>query len=132
MLNCYLVKVKVTGHYTKESPSCPASWRGSGCYDVDIKTWSNAQVEVWAESEDAAKQFAAGSEFKPRDCAVDVDNVQIVGVEFVSPLPDRDADEESGVIDICGLDKWEENEDYAEDNRVEFEWERYLEKKYGS
>lgn len=130
MLNQYEVSVRVDGHYVTESRSCPAQWRGSGCYDIEVPTWCNAAVEVWANSEEAARQFAAGYDYEMDGYTIEVDNAKVTRVTLVRHLPGRD-DEEAGVIEPVGLGHWEEDEDYAEDILIERGRERYLEEKYG-
>ena len=96
MLKQYKLKVRIDGHYMIEDPKCPFEWRGSGCYDKEVKTWANMNLEVWAKSPKEAIKFveeydyAAGTE-------IEVDDVKILNVECFG-YSARDADE-AGVIE---------------------------------
>ena len=98
MLKKFMVNVHLDGHYTIEDPRCPWGWHGSGCYDIDIHTWTDLEVEVWAETEDLAEKYALDYAYRDRDSTVELDAVQAEAVKFVEDLPDRDP-EEAGVIE---------------------------------
>lgn len=130
MLNCYSVKVKVTGHYVTESNSCPPEWRGSGCYDIEVPCQRTAGIEVWADSPASAVRFAADVDFDTDGYAVEIDEANVVSIAIVKPLPGAD-DEEAGIVDTCWLDEWDDNMDYADDAIIERGRERYYRDKYG-
>lgn len=96
MLKQFKVNVIVYGHYTIEDPKCPSGWRGSGCYDIEIETWCDPELEVWAHSEEEAEKFAEEYDYA-NDYVICIDDVIIEDIVFVAEL-DRD-DEEAGVVD---------------------------------
>lgn len=98
MLKQYYANVHIDGHYTTEDPKCPFFWRGSGCYDIEVPTWDDLEVEVWAATEEDAKKLIYEYSFYSPERSIDIDAVQIEKIEFVKDLEDHD-DEEAGVID---------------------------------
>lgn len=107
MLKQYTVNVHIDGHYITEDPHCPSYWRGSGCYDIEVPTWCDLEVEVWAHSEEEARKFALDYEYDDPATIIEIEVIQVERVTFVADL-DRD-EEEAGVID-CITYKWRENE----------------------
>ena len=108
MIKKFTVKVHLDGTYTVEDPKCPSYWKGSGCYDITVDTWCDMDVEVWAETEEQARQFALDYEYNDRDTIVEVDAVQVKSVKFVEDLEGRET-EEAGVIEPVEYN-WKENE----------------------
>lgn len=90
--------VHLDGHYIIEDPRCPSEWKGSGCYDIEIQTWCDTEVEVWAESEELAEEYAFEWEYNDPSTIIMIEAVQVESVTFVEDLPGRDA-EEAGVIE---------------------------------
>lgn len=110
MVKEYIIKVHVDGHYTVEDPKCPSQWRGSGCYDIDVDTWCDVELEVWAESESSARSLAEEYDYA-NGYTIDIDDVNITGLQLVNDLPDRDVDE-IGVIEPVRIDWKETDYDY--------------------
>lgn len=106
MLKLFKAKVHVTGHYIIEDPNCPASWRGSGCYDINVDTWLDTEVEVWARSKDGAEKLIEEYEYAS-GYTIEIDDVDFA-VEFVRDMDDRD-DEEEGVVEPVIIN-WKEHE----------------------
>ena len=115
MLKQFMVNVHLDGHYTIADPRCPSYWKGSGCYDIDIHSQADLEVEVWAETEDLARKYALEYEYRDTDSVVELDAVQVEAVKFVANLEDRD-EEETGVIEPVNF-CWPENEEYEEYER---------------
>lgn len=99
MINQYIIKVRIDGHYTERDVNCPPGWRGSGCYDRDVKTWKYAEVEVWARNAQEAEEFAEEYDYQAmqEDC-LEIDGVRIVNIALARILYDRGEDE-AGVIE---------------------------------
>lgn len=98
MLKKFKAKVHIDGIYTIEDPKCPSFWKGSGCYDIEIQTWCDTEVEVWAESEELAEEYAFEWEYNDPSTIIMIEAVQVESVTFVEDLPGRDL-EEAGVIE---------------------------------
>lgn len=98
MLKKFMAYVHLDGHYIMEDPRCPSEWKGSGCYDIEIQTWCDTEVEVWAESEELAEEYAFEWEYNDPSTIIMIEAVQVESVTFVEDLPGRDA-EEAGVIE---------------------------------
>ena len=98
MLKQYKATYLVKGHYYEESHSCPYEWKGSGVYDYEVPIEEEVDVEVWAKSEEDARRFAEGYWFQMVDWPCPVDDRDLLSVEFMKDLPDRDEDEE-GIIE---------------------------------
>ena len=98
MLKKFKANVHIDGTYTVEDPKCPSYWRGSGCYDIDIHTWCDTEVEVWAETEEKAEEYAFEWEYNDPSTIIMIEAVQVESIKFVEDLPDRDQ-EEAGVIE---------------------------------
>lgn len=98
MLKKFIAYVHLDGHYIMEDPRCPSYWKGSGCYDLEIQTWCDTEVEVWAESEELAEEYAFEWEYNDPSTIIMIEAVQVESVTFVEDLPGRDA-EEAGVIE---------------------------------
>jgi hypothetical protein len=98
MLKKFIAKVHIDGVYTIEDPKCPSYWKGSGCYDITVDTWCDTEVEVWAETEEKAEEYALEWEYNDQSTTIEVEAVQVESVTFVEDLPGRDQ-EEAGVIE---------------------------------
>lgn len=98
MLKKFIAKVHIDGIYTTEDPKCPSFWKGSGCYDITVNTWCDTEVEVWAETEEKAEEYALEWEYNDPSTIIMIEAVQVESVTFVEDLPGRDA-EEAGVIE---------------------------------
>lgn len=98
MLKKFKVKVHIDGVYTIEDPKCPSYWKGSGCYDRTVNTWCDTEVEVWAETEEKAEEYALEWEYDDPSTVIDIEAVQVESVTFVEDLPGRDLGE-AGVIE---------------------------------
>ena len=103
MINKYIATVHVTGHYMAESPKCPSRWIGSGCYDIEVKTWLDTEVEVWANTEKEAKELVELYGFT-QGYTIEVDDMY-VKITFIESI-DRGEDE-VGVIEPVNID-WQE------------------------
>lgn len=109
MLKQYTVNVHIDGHYLTEDPHCPSYWRGSGCYDIEVPTWCDLEVEVWAESEEQAKKLAEEYDgYVDEWDGVQIEVVTVDSVKFVKVLEGRD-EEEIGIIEDFTIN-WRENE----------------------
>jgi hypothetical protein len=97
MLREYKVRVHGDAHYYVESPKCPSEWKGSGCYDIEVKSVMNTDVVVWAKSEEEARKCAEEYDYQGEYCG-QIDDVNVVSVELVRDLPYRGEDE-VGVIE---------------------------------
>lgn len=107
-IKVYIVSVHLEGYYTVEDPRCPSYWKGSGCYDIDIHTWADVEVEVWAETEEQARKYALDYGYNDPGTIVEVEAVQVESVAFVQDLEGRDK-EEAGVIEPVTYN-WKENQ----------------------
>ncbi|MBQ3996667.1 MAG: hypothetical protein II637_01360 [Bacteroidales bacterium] len=105
MLKQFEVYVHVDGHYSYEDPKCPIYWRGFGCYNIEVDTWCDTELEVWANSEEEARKFAEEYDYA-KDYIICIDDVIIEDIVFVADL-DCD-DEEAGAIETS-ID-WKERE----------------------
>ena len=110
MLKRYIVRVHIDGTYTQEDPNCPSYWKGSGCYDITVNTWCDVDVEVWAQTEGDARNFALAYEYNDKDTDIEIEAVQVEWIKFVEDLVGRDM-EETGVIEPV-VYRWEENEKF--------------------
>lgn len=92
-MNCYKIDVRLRGTVRVEDPKCPAGWRGSGCYDIDVDATQDALVYVVAESKGEA--FCLVTDFDylgERMCELeDIEVISILGMEEI-----KEVDEEEG------------------------------------
>lgn len=114
MIRQYLANVRVDGHYSYEDPKCPSEWLGSGCYDIDVETWCEPTVEVWANSFAEAEKLVEEYDYAFYHC-VSIDNVQILSIKMIKIMPDR-GDDEVGVIEPVNIE-WIENERETREER---------------
>ena len=107
MLSEYNVTVHIDGHYTIEDPKCPLSWRGSGCYDIEVETWCDDTVGVWATDEKHARGLVESYEDFARGYTIEIDDIKIEKVELVGSVPDYE-DDDAGVLDDFDFN-WKEH-----------------------
>ena len=126
-MKCYYINVKLIGTNRIEDPKCPAYWRRSGCFDIDIDAEQIASVSVLAESEEAAKEYALGYPYFTLD-EFAMEYLNDVKISEVVLEQEVETDEEPGVFDVvfgdADVDNYESDPDeYYERERIE-EYER--------
>ena len=126
-MKCYYINVKLIGTNRIEDPKCPAYWRRSGCFDIDIDAEQIAAVSVLAESEEAAREYALGYPYFT-SYGFAMEYLNDVKISDVALDPDVESDYEPGVFDVVFGDvdvhNYESDPDeYYERERIE-EYER--------
>ena len=108
MINQYIIKVRIDGHYTERDVNCPPGWEGSGIYDRHIKVQCETEVEVWAPNAQVAEKLAEEFDYQTAsgDWTIEVDRARVINITLARILRDRDEDE-VGVIEPVNVE-WDE------------------------
>ena len=120
-MNTYIMTIRLEGTVRVEDPHCPASWMGSGCYDIDVPAYSDGTLTVNAESEEDARQYAMDYEYD--DILEEVHEIDIRGIEIDDTCAPGEQNE--GIVDI-DFDEPEIREAYEPDPDEEYERRREM------
>lgn len=97
-MNFYKIKAKVHGYNKEEDPKCPWEWRGSHCYDIEVKCHADVECEVYAESEGRAEEMVTDFDYSDGLEIYKVDRVDVMSVNLIASVED-DNEEEISEID---------------------------------
>ena len=76
-MECFKIEVFLKGTVRMESPECPACWRNSGVYDIDVPVSAEAEVVICHNDLEAVKKMLEEYEWPELD-----EWPEVCGIEF--------------------------------------------------